>query len=291
MNQDVLKKVKQIDFILKTKVEQLLHGQYRSAFKGQGVLFSDLREYVPGDDVRSLSWNLLAKTQNPYIKTFEEERENMIILAVDISSSFQFGTGEFLKQDVSALLSATLALCSQKNQDSIGLLLFSEDVDFYLTPRKGRTHTLRIVREIYSKKSHSSFTDLNPTCLFLQNVLKKRSHIFILSDFFFSKPCWHSLKKLSQKHQVAAISILDFLELQFPEIGLIDLEETESQKRVTVSSQSYFFQKEYKKTWQNLLKQQNKEFAKAGVDVISVDTSQDVFLPLIKFFNRNRRSK
>ena len=218
MNKDILKKIRHIDIRLRRKVNDVFSGSYRSAFKGQGMVFSDFREYVHGDDVRAISWSLMARMGQPYIKTFEEEREARLVLVADMSRSFEFGSGDQSKGDVLSLLTGLLAFCAQKNKDSVGLLLFAEDVELYLPPKKGIHQAFRIVREVCRPKQ-SLYTDPNPALSFLQSILKKRSYVFILSDFLFSKPWENSLRRLAKRHNVVNVAISDPLEREFPPSG------------------------------------------------------------------------
>ena len=204
-----LKKAKQIDILLRRKVHSVFSGNYRSAFKGQGMIFSDFREYIPGDDVRSISWTMTAKMSKPYIKTFEEDREAQIILVVDVSSSMDFGTGKLSKKEALSLLSAVLAFCAQKNKDSLGLLIFSSEIDLYIPPKKGTQHVFRIIQKICDFKKKSAKTDIAKSLSFLYKVLKKRSHIFIFSDFLNTTPFEKPMRKLGQKHDVTNLIFSD----------------------------------------------------------------------------------
>ena len=290
MNEEVLKKVRQIDIQLRSKVQSLFSGRHRSIFRGQGMVFSDFREYVPGDDIRSLSWNLLARTAKPYVKTFEEEKEAHIVLLVDISKSLQFGSGKTSKKEASILLSSLLALCGERNQNAVGLLLFSKDVDFYLPPKKGRKQIFHILKELCSRESHHTVTDINPACSFLSSVLKKRSHIFVLSDFLFSTSWDQALKRLACRHDLVNVSLRDPLEVALPKLGLIDVEDLETGEIQTLSSSSYFFQKEFSKQAKASLSLRDKTCLKARADLISVDTSQDIYEPIIQFFLKRKRA-
>ena len=285
MNKEILKKIRYIDIRLRRKVNDLFAGSYRSAFKGQGMVFSDFREYVHGDDVRAISWNLMARMGQPYIKTFEEEREARIVLVVDMSRSFEFGSGDQSKGDVLSLLTGLLAFCAQKNKDPVGLLLFSEDVELYLPPKKGVHQAFRIVREVCRPK-RSLYTNINPALSFLQSILKKRTYVFILSDFLFSKPWDSSLKQLSKRHNVVNVAISDPLEREFPPLGLVDVMDLESGKIKTLSTSSLFFQRDYKRILQAHIKARDKALLKTGAELISIDTGKDIYAPFIQFFNR-----
>lgn len=285
-NKEILKQVEQIDILLRRKVNSLFSGSYRSAFKGQGIVFSDFREYVPGDDTRSISWNLTAKMSKPYIKTFEEDREAQIILAVDVSSSMDFGTGKRSKKEALNLLSAVMAFCTQKNKDFLGLLLFSDDIELYIPPKKGLQHTLRIIREICGFKRKSVQTDMEKSLSLLYKVLKKKSHIFIFSDFLNSSPFDKAMRKLGKKHDVINLIFSDIFEREIPSIGLVDIEDMETNEQRTVDFSSPFFQEKLKFSIQNKLKQRDKQLIKSQCEQIFIDCQKDIYQPLINFFQK-----
>ena len=286
MNKEILKKVQQIDIRLRRKVHSLFSGSYRSAFKGQGMIFSDVREYVPGDDVRSISWNLTAKMSRPYIKTFEEDREAQIILAVDISSSMDFGTGEQSKKSALDLLSAVVAFCAQKNKDFLGLLLFSSDVELYIPPKKGIKHSFRIIREICGFKRQYSQTDVGKSLSFLRKVLRKKSHIFIFSDFLSSSTFEKSMSQLGQKHDIVNVIFSDIFEREIPPIGLVDIEDMETGEQRVVDLSSPVFQKQLKVSLEEKIKKRTKQFIKCQSEQIFIDCQKDIYQPLIDFFQK-----
>ena len=288
MDKEILKKVQQIDILLRRKVNTSFAGQYRSSFKGQGMEFSDFREYVPGDEVRSISWNLTAKMAQPYIKTFEEDREARLILALDISSSMDFGTLEHSKMSALKLLSSLIAFSSQKNKDLLGLLLFSEDVELYIPPKKGAKQGLRIVRDIYNFKRRFTKTDMEKSLSFLYKVLKKKSYIFIFSDFLnvsFAKP----MQKLSQKHDVVNLIFSDIFEKEIPPLGLVDIEDIETGEQKTIDFSSPVFQKEFKNTLKEKTKTRKRQFAKSRSEQIFIDCQKDIYKPLIHFFQKKQK--
>ena len=285
-NKEIFNQVRQIDFLLRRKVNSLFSGNYRSAFKGQGMIFSDFREYVPGDDIRSISWNLTAKMSKPYIKTFEEDREAQIVLAVDISSSMDFGTGRRSKKEALNLLSAVVAFCAQKNNDLLGLLLFSSDVELYIPPKKGLQHTFRIIKEICGFKRKSIQTDMKKSFSFLNKVLKRKSHIFIFSDFINLLPFEQAMKNLGQKHDVISLIFSDAFERDIPYIGLVDMEDMETGKQCTVDFSSPFFQKKLKDFFQQRSKQRKKQLIKSQCEQILIDCQKDIYRPLISFFHK-----
>ena len=287
MNKEILKKVQQIDIRLRRKVHSLFSGSYRSAFKGQGMIFSDVREYVPGDDIRSISWNLTAKMSKPYIKTFEEDREAQVILVVDMSASMDFGTGHSSKRSVLNLLSSVIAFCANKNKDLLGLLLFSSDVELYVPPKKGVKHGFRVVREICNFKRRSAQTDLSKSLVFLHKVLRRRSHIFIFSDFLspsFQKP----MSVLEQKHDVVNVLISDIFERKIPSIGLVDVEDMETGQQRTIDFSSSVFRQQLKAELEEKIRKRNRQFIKCGADKIFVDCEKDIYQPLMDFFQKRK---
>ena len=263
-------------------------GAYRSAFKGSGLTFSDFREYTDGDDVRSISWPLTAKMGKPYIKMFEEDRGSTFVLMVDISASSAFGSHPYNKKEVIHQLSSLLALAVEQNQDQLSLLLFSDQTEHYVPPKKGRNHTLRIIRDIYNFKPRSRKTDLTEPFRHLENVLKKRCYIFLMSDFMmerFEQP----LRRLRHRHDVTAIVVQDPLEKTFPKLGLMDLEDMESGQKITVDSSSSYFQKQYRTMMQSHRKNTEQQLKKAGVHHLYIQTNEDIFKPLIEFMQRKNR--
>ncbi len=286
MDKEIFKKVQQIDIRLRRKTHSLFSGQYRSAFKSQGIAFSDVREYVPGDDIRSISWSLTAKMSKPYIKIFEEDRDAQIVLAVDVSSSMDFGTGKQSKREALNLLSSVIAFCAQKNKDSLSLLLFSSDVERYIPPKKGLKHCFQIVSEICGFKTRLIQTDMEKSLSFLYKVLKKKSHIFIFSDFLSLSPFEKPVHKLRQKHDVASLIFSDSFERDLPGMGLIDIEDLETGERRVVDLSSPLFQKQFKASLEKRIKKRDKQFAKCQSDQIFIDCQKDIYLPLARFFQR-----
>ena len=264
-------------------------GSYRSAFKGSGLTFSDFREYSPGDDVRSVSWPLTAKMGKPYIKVFEEDRGNTFVLMIDVSASSFFGTKNQTKKDVMLQLATLIALSTEKNQDQLSVVLFSDHVEKYIPPKKGRNHILNVIQQIYSHKPQSKKTDFKEPCRHLNNVLKKRCHVFILSDFI-SSDFQPDLSRLSHKHDVTGILIQDPAEEKaLPSLGLVDLQDMESGQVQTVDTSSFVFKRQYKQNLENLKKEKEKLFKKSGVDYFCVSTNQDIFKPFIKFMQKKSK--
>lgn len=268
-------------------MNNLFAGSYHSAFRGQGMTFSDFREYVPGDDVRNISWPLAARTGKVYTKQYEEERELTMMLAVDVSGSSDFGSGEYFKGEVIAHLSALLGFAASKNNDQVGLVLFSDQVEHYVPPKKGRGHVHRILRDLYYYKPNHRGTKIACALEFLQGVLKKRSNIFVFSDFMdenFSAP----LRLLGRKHDVVAVVVEDPAERTLPNVGLIDLHDAESGEVVTVDTSSPAFQRQYQEEVRRSKEQRESQMKKAQVERIDVVNGESFVDPLIQYFQRKR---
>ena len=285
----VLKKVKLIDLKLRQRVRDLFAGGYRSAFKGQGMIFSDYRQYVPGDDIRAISWPLTARMGEPYIKIFEEERGATFMLVMDVSGSFDFGTSGF-KGEVACELASLIAMSAQRNQDAVGLLLFSDRIEHYVPPARGYNHVLRIVRDMYSFKRTSLNTDILPALDFLNGVLKKHCHIFLFSDFFSFSPFVHQLKITNQRHDVVASIVRDPFESDFPSLGLLEVEDAETGKRRVVNTSSRGFKEEYKIQMEDKKREVISRLRKSGVDHFFIDTDQDIFKQLMVFIKKRKDS-
>tara|TARA_B100000749_G_scaffold280887_2_gene280001 strand:+ start:57828 stop:58703 length:876 start_codon:yes stop_codon:yes gene_type:complete len=286
---EVLKKVKLLEISTRKLVNNLFTGEYHSAFKGQGMTFSEFREYVPGDDVRAISWPVTARTGKPYIKKFDEEREMTVMLAVDVSASGDYGSGPYFKGEIINHLAALLSFTAVRNNDPVGLLLFSDQVEHYVPPKKGRGQVHRILRDLYYFKPKSTKTSLNTAIEHLQATLKKKAHIFLFSDFIDSN-FDTGLKMLGKKHDAVAVVISDPTEAAIPNIGLIDILDPETQELVTVDTSSPAFQKSYREKYQQTLSDREKMLRLSAVDRIDVSVGEDFVTPLVRFFKqRNLR--
>jgi len=284
---ELLKKVKLLEIQTRKKVNNLFIGEYHSAFKGQGMTFSEFREYVPGDDVRLISWPLYARTEKVYIKKHDEEREMTVILAVDVSGSQDFGSKEYFKGEVAAHVAALLSFTAVSNKDAVGLLLFSDQVELYVPPKKGRGQCMRILRELYFHKPASRGTNISVALDHLHSVLKKKAHVFVISDFI-DKNFEGSLRRLGRKHDVAAVILEDRLEVNIPDMGLVDFEDPETGDTIAVDTSSPVFRREYKKYLDDLGVRRASELRRAQVDTIPVRTDEDLVTPLLQFFQRRR---
>ena len=283
---DLLKKVRKIEIKTRKLSSNIFGGEYHSAFKGRGMTFSEVRNYQFGDDVRTIDWNVTARYNEPFVKIFEEERELTLMLMVDVSNSALFGTNNALKKNIITEISATLAFSALQNNDKVGLILFSDQVELYIPPSKGKTHVLRIIRELIEFKPLSKKTDIKVALEFLTRVLKKKSITFILSDFI-SSDYEKSLKIISKKHDLTGIKVYDKFEEAIPNLGLVQMfdQETEEIKMIDTSSKS--LRDNYKREMSLNFKKFNDLFTKNGAGTISCRTDESYIKKLLNYF-KNR---
>jgi len=284
---EILKKVKLLEISTRKLVNNLFAGEYHTAFKGQGMTFSDFREYVPGDDVRTISWALTARAGKPYIKKFDEEREMTLMLVVDISGSTDFGSGEYFKGEVMVHLAALLAFSAVRNKDQIGLLLYSDQIEHFVPPGKGRGHVQRILRDLYYHKPKSRKTKLSTALQYLSGILKKRTVVFILSDFF-DQGFDSSLRLLGRKHDAIAVVVNDRAEIELPQVGVIELQDSESGEILTVDTSSALFREQWKQSRKILEQEREKLLKQAQVDRVDIDSSGNYADALISFFKKRK---
>lgn len=284
---EVLKKVKLLEISTRKLVNNLFAGEYHTAFKGQGMTFADFREYVPGDDVRSISWPLTARTGKTFIKTYEEERELTLIIAVDVSGSSDFGTGPYFKGEVMTHMAALLAFSAVKNNDQIGLMLFSDQVEHYVPPKKGRGHVHRLLRDLFYFKPKSHETKLSTSLSYLQGVLKKRATIFLFSDFI-DDGFDQALRMLGRKHDVVACVVNDAAEYELPDMGVIDVQDAETGEIITIDTSTASFREEYSKAMQKRKEQRDRQLRLAQVERVDVKSSEDYVNPLVAFFKKRK---
>ena len=283
---DLLKKVRKIEIKTRKLSSNIFGGEYHSAFKGRGMTFSEVRNYQFGDDVRTIDWNVTARYNEPFVKIFEEERELTLMLMVDVSNSALFGTNNALKKNIITEISATLAFSALQNNDKVGLILFSDQVELYIPPSKGKTHILRIIRELIEFKPLSKKTDIKVALEFLTRILKKKSITFILSDFI-SSDYEKSLKIISKKHDLTGIKVYDKFEEAIPNLGLVQMfdQETEEIKMIDTSSKS--LRDNYKREMSLNFKKFNDLFTKNGAGTISCRTDESYIKNLLNYF-KNR---
>jgi uncharacterized protein (DUF58 family) len=282
---EILRKVRLLEISTRKLVNSLFVGTYHSAFKGQGMTFSEFREYVAGDDVRTISWPLTARTGKVYIKKYDEERELTLMLLVDVSGSLDFGTGAEFKGEIATHLSALLGFAAAKNNDHVGLLLFSDQVEHFVPPKKGRGHVNRILRDLYFQKPLHSATKIAPAIQYIQGVLKKKSIVFIFSDFN-DEGFAESLRMIAKKHDVIAVVVNDKAERTLPKMGLVDLRDAETGEVYTVDTSSRTFREAFEAEVKRLNERREGELRKAGVDRIDVSTNSDFVAPLASYFRR-----
>lgn len=282
---EVLKKVKLLEINTRKMVNNLFAGEYHTHFKGQGMTFADFREYVPGDDVRAISWPLTARTGKTFIKTFEEERELTLILAVDVSGSADFGTGAFFKGEVMTHLAALLAFSAVKNHDQIGLILFSDQVEHFVPPKKGRAQVHRILRDLLYFKPRSHGTKISAALTHLQGLLKKRATVFLFSDFVDDN-YEQALRQLGRKHEVVACVVNDQAEEALPDIGVVEMQDAETGEVLTVDTSSAAFRQAYAKELKKRKDLRDRQLRLAQVERIDVHSNQNYVDPLIAFFKK-----
>jgi uncharacterized protein (DUF58 family) len=280
---ELLKKVRKIEIRSRGLTRQIFAGEYHSAFRGRGMAFSEVREYQFGDDIRNIDWNVTARFGHPYVKIFEEERELTVMLLVDVSHSGDFGTTGGTKRELMTEIAAVLAYSVIANNDKVGLLLFSDRVEKYIPPKKGRGHMLRIIRELLSYESQSSGTSLDEPLRFLTNVIRKRCTAFILSDFMapsFIEP----LRIASGKHDLVALNICDRREKEMPDVGFVRVTDPETGTESWIDTSSARIRKEYASRWKKHDDSVSNSFRNCGIDSVTISTGDDYIKPLISLF-------
>jgi len=281
---ELLKKVKKIEIKTKRLSNHLFSGEYHTSFKGKGMTFSEVRQYSYGDDVRAIDWNVTARTNEPHIKVFEEERELTMILMVDISGSQKFGTNNQLKAEVVTEIAATLAFSATQNNDKIGLLLFSDVIELYIPPKKGKSHVLRIIRELIEFQPKSNQTNLQQALEFLSATQKKKAIVFLISDFIVNDDYEKTLKMMAKKHDLTAIRVFDEKEETLPNIGLVMMRDLETNQNQWVNTGSAEIRKNYAKYFSEKTKTFQLTFAKAGAGVISSRVGESYVKKLLVYF-------
>jgi len=284
----ILQKVKHIEIRTKGLVNDLFGGEYHSVFKGQGMTFSEVREYYPGDDIRLIDWNVTARNNAPFIKVFEEERELTVYILVDISSSGGFATTNQLKSDICAELASVLGFSAIKNQDKVGLILFSSKVEKYIPPQKNKSHILRLIREVLFHKPANNETSIKTALDFLMNVSSRRSVVFLISDFI-DKHFWKSLKLANKKHDLIGIRISDPAEKRIPNLGLLKILDPETNEEHWVDTTSKKDRDNSERSINEKWDSFNNKSKKNNFDVISVTTNRDYVEPLMSFFQKRER--
>jgi len=285
---EILKKVRSIEIKTKGLSNHIFAGEYNTAFKGRGMTFSEVREYEIGDDLRTIDWNVTARYNSPFVKVFEEEREITLMLMVDVSSSSSFGTNKRFKRELVSEISAVLAFSAIKNNDKVGVIFFSDKIEKFISPSKGKKHILRIIKEILTFESNSKKTNIKKALEYFNRVTKKRSICFLLSDFFDSD-FFEPIKLSAKRHDLVAVNTLDSRELEIPNVGLLSLQDSEEDNEILVDSSDRKFRRNFKNKQLSRLETLKKELSLCGADYIQLLTQEDIISPLINFFKNRKK--
>lgn len=280
---EILKKVKRIEITTRGLVNDVFSGEYHSVFKGRGMEFAEVREYQIGDDIRTIDWNVTARTGHPFVKVFEEERELTVMLLVDVSSSGEFGTVRQMKGEIAAEICALLAFSAIKNNDKVGLIIFSDQIEKFVPPKKGKSHVLRVIREILYHRPQGSKTDISAALEFLSRVTRRRSVVFLVSDFF-SADYEKALQVANKRHDIVAVTITDPREVEMPDVGLIELEDAETGEIIVLDTSSPEVRSQFAATTRAQAENREKLFRTRHVDYIDIRTDKPYIEPLIRFF-------
>jgi uncharacterized protein (DUF58 family) len=280
---EILKKVRKIEIKTRRLSNHIFSGEYHSSFKGRGMTFSEVRQYQFGDDVRAIDWNVTARYNEPYIKVFEEERELTMMLMVDVSGSESFGTKSQFKKDIVTEIAATMAFSATQNNDKIGLILFSDQVELYIPPKKGKSHVLRIIRELIEFQPKSRKTDISQSLKFLSGVLKKRAIVFLISDFM-TPDYEQTLKIASKKHDITGVRVYDIREEQMPNIGLVNMTDAETGQTLLVNTGAKSVRLQYEKYYQDRLKYFKETFSRCGAGSLSTRVDESYVTKLLGYF-------
>jgi uncharacterized protein (DUF58 family) len=282
---ELLKRVRKIEIKTKGLSSQIFSGEYHSAFKGRGMAFSEVREYVEGDDVRNIDWNVTARFGNPYVKVFEEERELTVMLLVDVSESGMFGSTAMLKRELITELTATIAFSAIQNNDKAGVIFFSDKIEKYIPPKKGKFHILRIIRELINFKPESKGTDISLALKYLNNMIKKRCIAFVISDFMDSG-FDDAIKVASKKHDLAALRIVDPREEEMPDVGLVRFKDAETGFVSVMDTSDANVRNNYRLYFQQSARLTSELLNKSGVDHVAIRTDQSYVKPLMNLFKQ-----
>ncbi len=284
---DLLKKVRQIEIKTRGLSKNIFAGEYHSAFKGRGMAFSEVREYQFGDDIRNIDWNVTARYNHPYVKIFEEEREMTVMLLIDVSGSREFGSFEKMKKNIITEISAILAFSAIQNNDKTGVIFFSDTIEKFIPPKKGKSHILRIIREMIDFRPQNRGTDVTGAIRYLTNAIKKRCTAFVISDFIDGNADMEmALSIANNKHDVVALKIYDNRETELPPIGMVKLKDAETGDYVWVNTSSSRTRKTYSDWWGKHISQLDTMFKKCGVDYAQINTNEDYVKSLMTLFKK-----
>ncbi len=282
---ELLKKVRKIEIKTRRLSDHIFGGEYHSTFKGRGMTFSEVRQYQFGDDVRNIDWNVTARYNEPYIKVFEEERELTMMLVADVSGSEFFGTDKQFKNEIVTEVAATLAFSAMQNNDKIGLILFTDEVELYIPPKKGKSHVLRIIRELLEFKPKSKKTDIAQAIKFLSSVMKKKAITFILSDFI-AEDYEQTLKIAANKHDITGVRIYDEREQSIPSLGMVQMEDEETGELRLINTSSKKIRRNYESHYKERVDYYEETFKRSGSGVINVRTDESYVKKLLGYFKR-----
>jgi len=280
---EILKKVKRIEITTRGLVNDVFSGEYHSVFKGRGMEFSEVREYQPGDDIRTIDWNVTARMGHPFVKVFEEERELTVMLLVDVSSSGEFGTFERMKAEIATEICALLAFSAIKNNDKVGLIIFTDQIEKFIPPKKGKSHVLRVIRELLYHKPEGTKTDIASALEYLNRVTRRRSVVFLVSDFI-SSDYEKALQIANRRHDIVAITVTDPREIEMPNVGFVELEDAETGEIVLVDTSVGSVRQLYQRNTTKEIESREKLFRSINIDHIDIRTDKPYIEPLIRFF-------
>lgn len=283
---DVLKRVRKIEIKARGLSQNIFAGQYHSAFKGRGMAFSEVREYQFGDDVRDIDWNVTARFHRPYVKVFEEERELTVMLLVDMSGSLDFGTARQMKRDMAAEIAATIAFSAIQNNDKIGVIFFSDRIEKYIPPKKGRKHILYIIRELLTFQPKSLKTDVGAAVSYLTRVMKRRCTSFVISDFCDAKDFAQEMQIANRKHDVVAVQVYDPLAKMLPDVGLLKVRDAETGHEMFVDTSSKKLRMAHARHWMERQAMLTRTFAKGQIDWVSIATNEDFVKAMMMLFKQ-----
>ncbi|OYU82924.1 MAG: DUF58 domain-containing protein [Flavobacterium sp. BFFFF2] len=281
---ELLKKVRKIEIKSRRLSDHLFSGAYHTSFKGRGMTFSEVRQYQFGDDVRAIDWNVTARYNEPYVKVFEEERELTLMLMVDVSGSEHFGTGQQFKRDTITEIAATLAFSATQNNDKIGLILFSDQIELYIPPKKGKSHVLRLIRELIEFVPQSRKTNVSKALQFLSATQKKKAIVFMISDFISPEDYEKSLKIAAKKHDLTGVRVYDIRETQLPNVGLVQFEDAETGALMTIDTGSKKQRQHYEKHYLERVAIFKELFSKCGLGVIHNRVDESYVTKLLTYF-------
>jgi uncharacterized protein (DUF58 family) len=285
---DLLKKVRKIEIKTRGLSAQIFSGEYHSAFKGRGMAFSEVREYSPGDDIRTIDWNVTARLNHPYVKVFEEERELTLMVLVDVSASGKFGTNVQFKQELITELTAVLAFSAIQNNDKAGVIFFSDKIELFIPPKKGKSHILRIIRELINFEPKGTGTDIGGALRYFNNMIKKKCIAFLISDFVGTN-YEDAIKVTGKKHDLAALRIMDPREEQMPDVGLVRMRDAETNQVVLVDTSNANLRRDYNQWFKQNQRQTTDLLNRSGVDHTLLSTDQSYVQPLMNLFKKRER--